>query len=77
MRDALVAELLPRFADDDRDAETHLRAAIRSATKEAVRSRIVNEGLRIDGRGTTDLRPLAAEVGPRPHRARLRSVRAG
>ena len=53
----------PRFADDDRDADTHLRAAIRSATKEAVRSRIVNEGLRIDGRGTTDLRPLAAEVG--------------
>jgi polyribonucleotide nucleotidyltransferase len=28
-----------------------------------VRTRIVNEGRRIDGRGTSDLRPLSAEVG--------------
>jgi len=62
VRDGLLAELLPRF-EANRDAEKHLRAAIRSAMKEAVRSRIVNDGLRIDGRGTNDLRPLAAEVG--------------
>ena len=31
--------------------------------KEVVRSRIVNEGVRIDGRGPADIRPLSAEVG--------------
>ncbi|MGZ7018043.1 MAG: polyribonucleotide nucleotidyltransferase, partial [Acidimicrobiia bacterium] len=31
--------------------------------KQVVRERIVNEGVRIDGRGVTDLRPLSAEVG--------------
>ena len=34
-----------------------------SLTKKIVRKRIVEEGVRIDGRGTTDIRPLSAEVG--------------
>jgi polyribonucleotide nucleotidyltransferase len=63
VRDQLIGELLPRFAEQSRDAEKYLRAAVRSAVKEVVRSRIVNEGRRIDGRGPRDLRPLAAEVG--------------
>ena len=37
-----------------------------SLTKKLVRKRIVDEGLRIDGRGPTDLRPLSAEVGVLP-----------
>jgi polyribonucleotide nucleotidyltransferase len=37
-------------------------AALRSLTKETVRTRIVSEGLRIDGRGLADIRPLSAEV---------------
>ncbi len=37
-------------------------AALRSITKETVRTRIVTEGLRIDGRGLADIRPLSAEV---------------
>ncbi|MBM3674577.1 MAG: polyribonucleotide nucleotidyltransferase [Actinobacteria bacterium] len=40
-----------------------VKKAFRSLQKQVVRSRIVNEGLRIDGRGTADLRPLSAEVG--------------
>ena len=39
-----------------------VKPAFRSLQKQVVRSRIVNEGLRIDGRGTTDIRPLSAEV---------------
>jgi polyribonucleotide nucleotidyltransferase len=39
-----------------------IKPAFRSLQKQVVRSRIVNEGLRIDGRGTTDIRPLSAEV---------------
>jgi polyribonucleotide nucleotidyltransferase len=40
-----------------------VRAAFRSLQKQIVRTRIVEEGVRIDGRGTADLRPLSAEVG--------------
>ena len=39
-----------------------IKPAFRSLQKKVVRSRIVNEGLRIDGRGTADIRPLSAEV---------------
>ena len=40
-----------------------VKKAFRSLQKEVVRRRIVNEGVRIDGRGAADLRPLSAEVG--------------
>jgi polyribonucleotide nucleotidyltransferase len=43
--------------------EKEIKEAVRSLTKKLVRKRIVEEGLRIDGRGTTDLRPVSAEVG--------------
>ncbi len=39
-----------------------IKPAVRSLTKKLVRRRIVDEGLRIDGRGTTELRALSAEV---------------
>ena len=39
---------------------------MRSLTKKLVRKRIVDEGVRIDGRGPRDLRPLSAEVGVLP-----------
>ena len=39
-----------------------IKPAFRSLQKQVVRSRIVNEGLRIDGRGTTDIREISAEV---------------
>ncbi len=65
LRDELVAELAPGFADLD-GAEKQFKAAFRSVTKAVVRSRIVNEGIRIDGRGPKDIRPLSAEVGLLP-----------
>jgi polyribonucleotide nucleotidyltransferase len=43
--------------------EREVRAAIRSHTKKIVRKRIVQDGLRIDGRGPSDIRPLSAEIG--------------
>jgi len=39
-----------------------VKAAFRALQKKVVRSRIVQEGVRIDGRGTADIRPLSAEV---------------
>ena len=46
--------------------EREIREAVRSLTKKLVRKRIVEEGVRIDGRGLTDLRPVTAEVGVLP-----------
>jgi polyribonucleotide nucleotidyltransferase len=40
-----------------------VKKAFRSLQKEVTRRRIVNEGVRIDGRGPTDIRPLSADVG--------------
>ncbi len=45
------------------DRATQVKRAFRGLQKKVVRARIVNEGVRIDGRGTTDIRPLSAEVG--------------
>ena len=65
LRDQLVAELAPQFAGVD-GADKQLKAAFRSVTKAVVRSRIVNEGARIDGRGPKDIRSLSSEVGVLP-----------
>jgi polyribonucleotide nucleotidyltransferase len=46
--------------------EKEIKEAVRSLTKKLVRKRIVDEGVRIDGRGPADLRPLSAEVGVLP-----------
>jgi polyribonucleotide nucleotidyltransferase len=54
----IVAELAPEFPDRERE----IKAAVRGLTKKVVRRRIVEEGVRIDGRGTADIRPLSAEI---------------
>src|SRR3954451_2289678 len=59
---AIVAELAPEFEG----REEEIKAAVRSLTKQLVRKRIVEEGVRIDGRGLADLRPVSAEVGILP-----------
>ena len=67
--DEIKAALLANLAGTDdapgtfagRDKE--VKSAFRALQKQVVRHRIVNEGVRIDGRGVTDIRPLSAEVG--------------
>ncbi len=69
---ALAQErLAEHFGEEGREKE--ISAAFRSLTKKLVRERIIRDGLRIDGRGLTDIRPLAAEVGvlPRVHGSAL------
>ncbi|HWE56211.1 MAG TPA: polyribonucleotide nucleotidyltransferase [Acidimicrobiales bacterium] len=56
---SIVAELAEEFAG----REGEIKAAVRSLTKKLVRERIVASGVRIDGRGPTDIRPLSAAVG--------------
>jgi polyribonucleotide nucleotidyltransferase len=58
-------------AFEGRDKE--IGAAFRSLTKKLIRQRILRDKVRIDGRGLTDIRSLAAEVGiiPRAHGSAL------
>ncbi len=65
VRAEVVEQLTPRFAEVE-GAERQIKAALRSLTKQIVRKRIVEEGVRIDGRGPKDIRPLSAEVGLLP-----------
>ena len=58
----ILASIGDRFADDP-GAGKKLGSAIRAATKAIVRKRIVDDGVRIDGRATTELRTLSADVG--------------
>jgi polyribonucleotide nucleotidyltransferase len=71
--DRVKALAQERLADKFEGREKEISAALRSLTKKLVRKRVVNDGLRIDGRGLTDIRPLAAEVGvlPRVHGSAL------
>ncbi|MYJ43171.1 MAG: polyribonucleotide nucleotidyltransferase, partial [Acidimicrobiaceae bacterium] len=61
----VIAELEARFGDDPAAAK-QISSAIRAVTKQAVRSRIVAEGIRIDGRSPNQLRPLMCRVGVIP-----------
>ena len=59
--------------DEFEGREFEISAALKSLTKKIVRHRALTEGVRIDGRGPRDIRPLSAEVGivPRVHGSAL------
>jgi polyribonucleotide nucleotidyltransferase len=59
---AIIAELAEEFEGREKE----IKAAVRSLTKQLVRKRIVEDGVRMDGRGPTDLRPVSAAVGVIP-----------
>ena len=65
-------DLLDKFDDLD-GASKQIRAAYNAVMKQIVRSKILAEGFRIDGRGVTDIRDLGVEVDlvPRAHGSSL------
>ena len=58
---AVVTELAD-LAADDLTAARQIKNAIRAISKQIVRKRIVEEGIRIDGRRTDELRKVTSEV---------------
>jgi len=64
-----VAELSPRFAD----RLTQVAKAFDAKVKQRVRQKILDDGMRPDGRQTTEIRPISCEVGllPRTHGSAL------
>src|SRR5439155_7279306 len=63
--ETLRRDIIDVVAGIDADEHTvqQVKAAFRALMKKAIRRRIVDEGVRIDGRGARDIRPLSARVG--------------
>jgi len=67
--DAVTADALAALCGDDGEfagQEKMVKEAVRSLMKKVMRRRVLDEGIRIDGRGPADLRPVSAEVGALP-----------
>jgi polyribonucleotide nucleotidyltransferase len=71
--DAVKDRVKQALAERFEGREGEVSAAFRSLTKTVVRRRIVQDGVRIDGRGLADIRQLSAEVEvlPRVHGSAL------
>ncbi len=59
--EATISEL--GLAEDDEDGRKQAAKAFKSVMKGMMRDRVIDEGVRLDGRGARDIRPLSAEVG--------------
>jgi polyribonucleotide nucleotidyltransferase len=57
-----TAVIMERLSGEFPDRASEVKAAVKSMTKKLVRRRIVDEGLRIDGRSVNEIRPLSAEI---------------
>ena len=66
---AFQKEVLEALAEEFPEGEKDIKTAIHDFDSEAMRSMILNEKRRIDGRGPDDVRQLTSEVGflPRAH----------
>ena len=71
--DAIKGDLLEQLGDRFAGREVEIGKAYQAVNKKVVRQRIIRDGVRIDGRGLTDIRTLSAEVGyvPRVHGSAL------
>lgn len=65
----LEEEILSEFTADGEKSKDIVKAALESCYREIIRSRILNQGLRADGRKLEDIRPIWCEVdvSPRAH----------
>jgi len=67
--DDVNKETLEHFAEIYPEEEKQIKAVLESILKKIVRSMIINDGERVDGRKVDEIRPISCEVGylPRPH----------
>jgi len=71
--DEIKVDVMASIGSEFEGREKEMSAALRSVTKNAVRERVLRDGVRIDGRGLADIRTLSAEVEviPRVHGSAL------
>ncbi|QNK80073.1 polyribonucleotide nucleotidyltransferase [Nakamurella sp. PAMC28650] len=67
--DAVKADVVAALGEQFAGRGSEIGQAFRSLTKKLVRQRVLTDKIRMDGRGLSDIRTLAAEVGylPRVH----------
>ena len=51
------------LAEDDEEGKAQAKRAFKSVLKDMMRRRVVEDGIRLDGRSATDIRAISAEVG--------------
>jgi len=70
---ALRTEVEEAFPDLPEDQIPYIRNAVGSLEKESLRRMVLDDGIRADGRGYNDIRPISCEVGllPRAHGSAL------
>jgi polyribonucleotide nucleotidyltransferase len=64
--DAIKAEVVAELTGEGGAFEgqsRQVKSAFKELTKAIIRQRVIDEGIRMDGRGVTDLRPVTAQVG--------------
>ena len=64
--DAIKAEVVAELTGEGGAFEgqsRQVKSAFKELTKSIIRQRVIDEGVRMDGRGVTDLRPVSAQVG--------------
>ncbi|HSR43620.1 MAG TPA: polyribonucleotide nucleotidyltransferase [Acidimicrobiia bacterium] len=68
-QDEATEAILAELAIEDEDELAMAKKAARSVIKKMMRERVVNDGIRLDGRGLRDIRQLTVDVGvvPRTH----------
>ena len=71
--DAVLHDALKAFAEQYPDRGTYIARRIEDIEKREMRRMILGEGVRVDGRGWTDIRDITCEVGllPRTHGSAL------
>ncbi len=74
LKEDLKTHLLGLWGDDGfAQRSSQISPAFKDLQKKAMRARVVDEGVRLDGRTPSDIRPLSAEIGlvPRAHGSSL------
>jgi len=71
--DALKAKVAEAFLDEDGNPDAEALELFKSLEKSAMRNMILDEGVRVDGRDLTTVRPIDIELGllPRAHGSAL------
>ena len=64
LKEEVIAEL--DLAEDDDGALEAAKKALRNVQKDVMRRRVMSEGIRLDGRGLTDIRDISVKVGILP-----------
>lgn len=69
----LEQEVITALAEKYPEQEKSIKEILHDIEKELMRTRILEEGLRLDGRKTDEIRPISIELGilPRPHASAL------